>query len=679
MSLPLWLSIVISLAAGTLVAGLLYFKQRDYDQRWLKFLLFALRASGFALVFFVLIAPLIQHKEREILKPVVAVLVDNSRSLLFGPDSTNIKTELLKNLEAATANAENAEIQFYSFDASLAAEAADFSGSATDIGQALHDIKREIPRDRLGAVVLVSDGIYNRGSNPLYEATTGLVPIYTVALGDSSRQRDVGFGDVVAPRFVFRGDEILVQATVTASNFLGEEMQVRLKQGNTVLATKKVKATDANFASIQRFTIKTKEPGTFAYDLEIPVVAGERNTRNNTYRFYVEVIESRKKITILSPAPHPDVAAIREALKKIDAYEVGYQKLTEGTTIDPEAELAIVFLQPNLPARVYQDVISTYNGPLWLVVDAQLDGRIPSLVMPEITIPRMRQGSVVRPVLNQEFGLFRFSKATQEALSKLPSVPAFGGQIQTKQPSEMLFATADGFPLALYGGAENRRLCMFNINGLWKLRMQNFKNYQNHTAFDEWMQLTAQYLTVESSSNRLRLYYEPRIAAGEVLALRAEVYDAAMRPTSAATASLNVISADGSKQEYALPQRDNAYGTDISGLAAGTYKLQASAVLGSENLSAQGELIVFEQTLEALNTRANHALMLQLANATGGEFYTQSQLQNLGEELSTSTNLVPVERIYKSSVPLVDVTWLLFLAALLFAVEWVLRRYFGRI
>ena len=679
MSLPLWLSIVISLAAGTLVAGLLYFKQRDYDQRWLKFLLFALRASGFALVFFVLIAPLIQHKEREILKPVVAVLVDNSRSLLFGPDSANIKTELLKNLEAATANAENAEIQFYSFDASLAAEAADFSGSATDIGQALHDIKREIPRDRLGAVVLVSDGIYNRGSNPLYEATTGLVPIYTVALGDSSRQRDVGFGDVVAPRFVFRGDEILVQATVTASNFLGEEMQVRLKQGSTVLATKKVKATDANFASIQRFTIKTKEPGTFAYDLEIPVVAGERNTRNNTYRFYVEVIESRKKITILSPAPHPDVAAIREALKKIDAYEVGYQKLTEGTTIDPEAELAIVFLQPNLPARVYQAVISTYNGPLWLVVDAQLDGRIPSLVMPEITIPRMRQGSVVRPVLNQEFGLFRFSKATQEALSKLPSVPAFGGQIQTKQPSEMLFATADGFPLALYGGAENRRLCMFNINGLWKLRMQNFKNYQNHTAFDEWMQLTAQYLTVESSSNRLRLYYEPRIAAGEVLALRAEVYDAAMRPTSAATASLNVISADGSKQEYALPQRDNAYGTDISGLAAGTYKLQASAVLGSENLSAQGELIVFEQTLEALNTRANHALMLQLANATGGEFYTQSQLQNLGEELSTSTNLVPVERIYKSSVPLVDVTWLLFLAALLFAVEWVLRRYFGRI
>ena len=679
MSLPLWLSIVISLAAGTLVAGLLYFKQRDYDQRWLKFLLFALRASGFALVFFVLIAPLIQHKEREILKPVVAVLVDNSRSMLFGPDSTIIKTELLKNLEATTANAGNAEIQFYSFDGSLAAEAADFSGSATDIGQALHDIKREIPRDRLGAVVLVSDGIYNRGSNPLYEATTGLVPIYTVALGDSSRQRDVGFGDVVAPRFVFRGDEILVQATVTASNFLGEEMQVRLKQGNTVLATKKVKATDANFASIQRFTIKTKEPGTFAYDLEIPVVAGERNTRNNTYRFYVEVIESRKKITILSPAPHPDVAAIREALKKIDAYEVGYQKLTEGTTIDPEAELAIVFLQPNLPARVYQAVISTYNGPLWLVVDAQLDGRIPSLVMPEITIPRMRQGSVVRPVLNQEFGLFRFSKATQEALSKLPSVPAFGGQIQTKQPSEMLFATADGFPLALYGGTENRRLCMFNINGLWKLRMENFKNYQNHTAFDEWMQLTAQYLTVESSSNRLRLYYEPRIAAGEVLALRAEVYDAAMRPTSAATASLNVISADGSKQEYALPQRDNAYGTDISGLAAGTYKLQASAVLGSENLSAQGELIVFEQTLEALNTRANHALMLQLANATGGEFYTQSQLQNLGEELSTSTNLVPVERIYKSSVPLVDVTWLLFLAALLFAVEWVLRRYFGRI
>ncbi len=661
------------------MAGLLYYRQRDYDQTWLKYLLFGLRTLGFALIFFVLIAPFVQHKEREILKPVVAVLVDNSRSMLFGPDSASVKKDLLAGLREVGQSLENAEVQFYSFDDDFAEAAPDFTGGASDISQALVAVKRDISRDRLGAVVLVSDGIYNRGSNPLYEATTGLVPIFTVALGDSSRQRDVGFGGVVAPRFVFRGDDILVEATVTASNFANREMVVRLTQGSAVLASKKVKTTTDNFASIQRFTIKTKTPGTFAYDLEIPVVADERNTRNNTYRFYVEVIDSRKKIVMVAPAPHPDVAAIREALKKVDAYEVAYQALTEGTTIDAEAELAIVFLQPNFPARLYQNALSSYKGPVWLIVDAQLDGRIPSLVLPEITIPRMRQANMVKPVLNKDFGLFQFTKATQDALATLPKVAAFGGQLKTQQPSDLLFATSDGFPLALYGATQKGRLCIFSMNSLWQLRMQNFKNYQNHTAFDEWMQLTVQYLTVESNTDRLRLYYEPRIAAGEPLAIRAEVYDAAMQPTNAATVSLSLLASDGSKQEYALPLLDMRYGTDINGLAAGTYQLKANAILGSEQLTAKGELIVFEQTLEALNTRANHPLLLQLANATGGTFFTANQLQNLGEALGASPRLVPVERIYKTSLPLVDSTWLLFLAALLFAIEWLLRRYFGRI
>lgn len=679
LTLSLSLSIIISLAAGTLVAGLLYFRQRDYEQKWLVFLLFGLRALGFSLLLFVLIAPFIVQKERQILKPIVTILVDNSQSMLFGPDSASVKRDLTHRLAETSEGLENAEVRFYNFDANLSEAQPDFTGGATDMAQALQTVKREIPRDRLGAIVLASDGLYNRGNNPLYEAGSGLVPIFTVAVGDSSVQRDLGFGQVVAPRFVFRGDDILVEATVTATNLSGTSAQVKLKQGGAVLSTKNVSITDNNFATIQRFSIPTKAAGTFAYDVELPAAAEERNTRNNSYRFYVEVIESRKKIVVLAAAPNPDVAAIREALKKVDAYEVAYQKLDESTRIDAEAELAIVFIQENIQARFYQNALANYRGALWLVIGAGVDGRIPGLAVPDITIPRMRQPVVVKPKINPSFGLFRLSKPTQDVLTKLEAIPVFGGQLQTSQPSEALFSTADGFPLAIYGKYKGGRLAVFSLNGLWQQRMQIFKTYQKHGAFDEWMQLTTQYLTSESNSNRLRLYYEPRVPAGENLTIRAEVYDASLQVTTEAAVEVKLAAPDKSTQEYALQPRQNDYVTEITGLASGTNTFQASATLGNEKLVATGEFIVEEQGLEAMSTRANYNLLMQMASATEGKFYTLASLSELLEELKTAPTLVPVERIIKTSVPLINSLWLMFLAAFLFAAEWLLRRYFGRI
>jgi len=43
---------------------------------------------------------------------------------------------------------------------------------------------------RIGAIILASDGIYNKGINPIYTAVKSYAPIYTIGLGDTIRPKD---------------------------------------------------------------------------------------------------------------------------------------------------------------------------------------------------------------------------------------------------------------------------------------------------------------------------------------------------------------------------------------------------------------------------------------------------------------------------------------------------------
>jgi hypothetical protein len=80
-----------------------------------------------------------------------------------------------------------------------------------------------------------------------------------------------------------------------------------------------------------------------------------------------------------------------------------------------------------------------------------------------------------------------------------------------------------------------------------------------------------------------------------------------------------------------------------------------------------------------MNLRANYALLQQMATASGGAFYTLNTMASLSGDLNEKGTATPIERIKTNSVPLIDIWWLLFVAMLFLSVEWLLRRYYGRI
>jgi hypothetical protein len=65
--------------------------------------------------------------------------------------------------------------------------------------------------------------------------------------------------------------------------------------------------------------------------LEASLGDNEFDSSNNQRNFYVEILESRRVITCIADAPHPDLGAIALALDALDAYSVNTLYLNNGT------------------------------------------------------------------------------------------------------------------------------------------------------------------------------------------------------------------------------------------------------------------------------------------------------------------------------------------------------------
>jgi hypothetical protein len=86
--------------------------------------------------------------------------------------------------------------------------------------------------------------------------------------------------------------------------------------------------------------------------------------------------------------------------------------------------------------------------------------------------------------------------------------------------------------------------------------------------------------------------------------------------------------------------------------------------------------VVRDLQLEALNTTADHGLLRQLSQQTGGKFYKASQTEDLVRTLTTRPHparLTSTEEMNE----LINWRWLFFVVLTLVAIEWGLRKFYG--
>ena len=144
------------------------------------------------------------------------VLQDNSESIKLFPAPKKVSPPG-GDLEGAltklkTSLGDNYEVHEFNFDRTLHNGLSNqFNGKQTDIASALKQLNERYVNQNIGAVILATDGLYNQGTDPQYEARNIKSTIYTIALGDTTAKRDLLIANINYNKTAFLGNDFEIE------------------------------------------------------------------------------------------------------------------------------------------------------------------------------------------------------------------------------------------------------------------------------------------------------------------------------------------------------------------------------------------------------------------------------------------------------------------------------------
>ncbi len=689
--------IILCLLLGVVYAGILYFrhsfiKDPTASQKRLMNFLGVLRFIVIALIAILLLSPFLKSQFTEIQKPVVLILQDNSESVknsFTAADSADYSAGI-QNLAEKLGS--EFDVKEYSFDESLQPEI-DFTydGKLTNLSENLADLAGLYANQNVGAIVLATDGIYNKGANPLYATGNLKFPVYTVALGDTTPKKDLKISRTLYNQIVYLNDKFKIRVDAEADNYPKAKTAIDVTDLSERNNPKKLESREVDFSSSdflsEEFVLEAKKAGLQRFQVALRPLEGEFTRANNYMDLFIDVLDSRQKILIVANAPHPDVAAIRDGIENNKNYEVTVQFASEAQSIKPEEYNVIVLHQ--LPSRKFPstkltDEITEKRIPALYISGSQVAASGFNNAQPVLQITQQGQGTnEVIPLLNTDFSLFTLSGELKKQLAEWPPLFVPFGQFTATPSSKKLLYQKIGsvqtdYPLMLFDEALGHKTAIICGEGIWRWKIYDYRENKNTTVFNELVDKTIQYLSVKEDKRQFRVrmlknvFYE-----NEPISFQAELYNDSYELINTPDVSITLEDQDGKEFPYIFNKTSNAYALDAGNFPVGDYNFKASVKLSGKELSYSGKFTIVPMQLEAFNTVADHQLLYQLSEKSGGQMFYPSAMDALGDSLLNSNRIKPMMYSTFKTESIINIWWLLTVFAGILALEWFIRKYEG--
>ncbi|MFZ1664498.1 MAG: hypothetical protein WAU08_03745 [Flavobacteriales bacterium] len=681
----LWLA-PLCLLLGIGCAWLLYRGSRE-RHGWgsgMQWTLGTLRALAIALIAFFLLEPLVRIQLREVRKPVVVVAHDGSSSLLATGDSAAFKAEYAERLRRLTEElGDKYEVRPFTYGSAVS-EGLDFKQGEgnTDIDQLFRAVYDRFAGTDLGAVVIDGDGIYNRGRDPVQSAERLGVPVFAVELGDTTIYPDLQLRDVEYNRITYLGNDFPVLVRVQAHHLKGRSTRVVVTKGGKEMSAKDISISgDPYFVEIP-LMVKAEASGLQRYTVSLRAIEGEATLANNSQDIFVEVLDDRRKVLVLENAPHPDVAAISEAMRGIEGYSLEVR--TPATFTGKLAEYDLVVLHQLPSAQVaMQDLLKQIDErhiPTWTILGQASDLRQASGTATGIDIQGGR-GSFndVQATVDKNFSLFTLDAEDTRAFERFPPLQVpFGqyalGRSATALMSQRIGSVATTYPLFAFQSNTERRTAVTCGEGLWRWRLADMQQSNSTAHFDKLVRQTVQFLALKQDKSRFRVKPQREYAENEKVGIDAELYNASYEPVNGAEATITLKDEAGHELAYTFSPSGTGYHLDAGLLPAGRYTWTAGTTLEKERLTAKGEFLVKPLVAERVSTVADHSLWQSIAARTNGIAVQPDSMSKIAEAMAERPEMKARSYAHDSFSDLIGLRWLFLPILLMLTAEWALRR-----
>ncbi|MDE3057226.1 MAG: hypothetical protein KGJ59_04645 [Bacteroidota bacterium] len=693
-------------------------------------ILTVLRSLALVLLFFAVIEPLLRYTYSSDVPPTVAVLVDNSLSMTLTDAAGNREAKLrsllasssLKNLSG------KANVRYFTFSPALhplneiSNDSLHLTGATTDIASALGQL-RELALPHLQAVVLLSDGDYNDGANPLYEAERSPVPLFTAGIGDSSEQKDIAVEKVLTNSIAYVQSSVPVDATVRVSGFAGARTTASLLEDGKQVAQQILSFGSTSSGTVAEypvhFSFTPTTTGVKKYTVRVAPLSGEVTEKNNARSFLVKVLKNKMQVTVAAAAPSADVAAVMQELhadpniesqlflQQINGELRNLATAKNFSSVLYSTECLVLLGMPSntTTAATLQEIRSAAASrslPVFFLSSRAIDPQklsqwesfMPFTVNRNAPPPSRQDEQQVFPAIPPQIqshvlvsvaGGENGSSGT-DVWSKLPPIFSSFGTFVAK-PEALVLATMRiqsvtlNNPLIVSRNVLQAKSFAVLGYGIWRWKLLAGASPETEKFFDNWFPAVIRWLVTREDNKRVQVVPSKEIfSQGEPIDFLGQVYNESYQPIENADIRVTVKSRTTQGQyETAMHSLGGGrYEGELDMLPEGEYSYSATAFGNGTAIGKdEGRFSVGEQSLEFSDTKMNKSLLQQMASVSGGAYADVSQFDQLVRKMQSRPSMKPEAQTTSSEFELWNKPWLLSLIVLLFGIEWFVRKRSG--
>ena len=677
-----WLGISI------FIAHFLYSKEnwiKELGSRWM--LTFkSLRASGLFLLGVLFIGILFEAISIRVEKPVFITMVDNSSSMKNYKDSATVKLKIQSfNNKLIERFGDKFELHTITVGSEVKSPGRiDFSENTSALSEGFESIHSNFYSRNIGGIAFISDGNFNKGSNPLYSSEKiDLTPIFTVGVGDTTPKKDQYIKNIASNEIAFLKNKFPVEVDLEGIKMGKSNVTVSILNNGKSVASQSVNFSNGTYDYKHvSFLLEADKVGYQQYTVSISKAGGEYTYSNNTRNFYIEILDARSKVLLLAGAPHPDVAALKSVIEKDENLDVT-SFLVKDWKRDLKKVDLVIYHEPGIQYdESLMTLIRDAKIPVLYCVGPNTSNSIIQKLKIGLITPNGNQFDEVQGKINTGFQKFEVSTELQNSMNYFPPLKTKFGDVKLAAGNDVLVFQRIGSiqkndPMIYFGENQNVKFGVIYGEGIWKWKMNEYIRTSESKNFTELIQKISQFLVVKQNTSALRVTFPKRFTIDEEVEVKAEFYNESMELITKPIIELKLKDEKNKSDKYQFGAVSNFYKLSLGKLKPGKYEWTASCKYNGKSYSKSGVFIVENIQLENIESAADHNLLNQIAKQSNGQFYELKNINQLLNDIAKRKDIAEMSYSEVSFNDLIDYKWLFFLIVLIFGTEWFLRRWFG--